>query len=241
MTGQPGRCMSMLVHAESKVGKTWLGDTTPPYRLVLDAEAGGIRFTPSAKVWWDPITEPVPAADGTWATCVVRTRSLTTLTQTFNILNTGAHPFRSVTLDSVMEIQAYAKQEIAGGKALDDHRQWGALATALETVVRNFRDLTEHPTNPLEAVIYVCGTRLRDGLMRPLLDGKITLTLPYLVDAVGYLYTQRDQVGELRRALCLEPGGIAVAGNRFGGHLPGVVWDPDVSAMLNTLYGEEPR
>jgi hypothetical protein len=230
--------MTAVVHAESKVGKTWLGDTTPAPRITLDAEAGGIRFTPSKKIWWDPLTQPVPENDGSWETCVVRCRSLGTLTSVFNVLNTGLHPFKSATVDSVMEVQEYAKAEIAGQKVLDQ-QQWGALATQLETVIRQFRDLTEHPTNPLQAVVYVCGTRLRDGLMRPLLDGKITLKLPYLVDCCGYLYTQRDETGELRRALCVEPGGIAVAGNRFGGRIPGVVWDPNIATMLDTLYGAE--
>ena len=232
------RYITALIHAESKVGKTWLGDSGPVPRLILDAEAGGIRFTPSKKIWWDPLIQAMPVNDGTWETCIVRCRSLATLSSVFNILNAGQHPFRSVTLDSVMEIQEYAKADISASKQMDQ-QQWGTLATTIEDLVRKYRDLTEHPTQPLNAVIYICGTRLRDGLMRPLLDGKIVIKLPYLVDCCGYLYTQRDEAGTLRRALCIEPGGIAVAGNRFGGRLPGLVWDPNINTMLDTLYGAE--
>ncbi len=233
-----GRSITLLVHAETKTGKSWLGDTGPAPHLVLDAEAGGIKWTPSTKTYWDPQAQAMPVNDGSWETCVVTCRSLVTLTNVFNILNTGQHPFRSVTLDSVMEIQEYAKKEIAGTHQLDQ-QMWGALATRLEDIVRQYRDLTEHPTNPLQAVTYICGTRLRDGLFRPLLDGKVVIKLPYLVDCCGYLFTQRDELGNLRRALCVEPGGVATAGNRFGGRLPGIVWDPNISTILDTLYGAE--
>lgn len=233
----PGRYASFLIHAESKVGKTWLGDTTPAPRLILDAEGYGIRFSNSRKVYWNPMTEAVPVYDGTWETCVVRVRDGSTLAQVWNILNSGQHPFVSVTLDSIMELQAQARKEIQGGKAMFDQQAWGRLFDVLDDTIRKFRDLTEHPTKPLEAVVYVCGTKLKDGLFRPLLDGQIILKLPYLVDACGYLYTQRDDQGNLRRALLIEPGGIADAGNRFGGRLPSVVWDPNISTMLDNVYG----
>lgn len=234
-----GRFITLLVHAESKTGKTWLGDTGPVPRLILDAEAGGIRFTPSRKIWWNPMTEQVPEYDGTWDTCVVRAKSLGVITQVYNWLNSGNHPFKSVTLDSVMEIQAAAKAEIRGGNTMFDQQNWGRLFDVLDDTIRKFRDLTEHPTNPVQAVIYIAGTKMKDGMLRPLLDGQIILKLPYLLDACGYLFTQRDEAGNLRRALSIEPGGVAVAGNRFGGRLPGVVWDPDVTQMLNALYGAE--
>jgi hypothetical protein len=232
-----GRYVTLLVHAESKVGKTWLGDTGPAPRLILDCEAGGIRFTESRKVWWNPLTEVIPVVDGSWDTCVVSVKSIQALTTAFSWLNSGEHPFRSVTLDSVMEIQAIAKREIRGTNTQFDQQNWGTLFDTMDEQIRRFRDLTEHPTNPLEAVVYICGTKMKDGMFRPLLDGQIILKLPYLVDACGYLYTAKDESGALRRALLIEPGGIAVAGNRFGGKLPGTVWDPNVTTMLDTLFG----
>ncbi len=237
MAVAPGRFASWLIHAESKVGKTWLGDTTPAPRLIVDTEGYGIRFTSSVKIWWNPLTEPVPAADGTWETCVVRCKDIATINQVFAILNSGNHHFKSVTIDSVMEVQAMAKREIRGGKTMFDQQNWGQLFDIVDDTIRKFRDLCEHPTNPLESVVYVCGTKMKDGMFRPLLDGQIILKLPYLVDACGYLFAQNDEQGNLRRALLVDSGGIAVAGNRFGGRLPATVWDPNISNMLDLIYG----
>ena len=46
--------LSILIHGESGVGKSWLADSVPGPRLVLDAE-GRARYTPSGpKVAWNP-------------------------------------------------------------------------------------------------------------------------------------------------------------------------------------------
>lgn len=231
--------VTLLVHAESKTGKTWLGDTTPAPRLILDAESGGLRFTPSRKVMWDPLRNAPPEPDGSWDTCVVSARSTQVLQSTYQWLNTGEHPFLSVTVDSVMEIQKRIKKEIAGGGPDFDQQDWGKLLFAVEETIRDFRDLTEHPTHPLRAVIYICGTKLRDGMYRPFLQGQVAESLPYLIDGVGFLSVQVDEQGTLRRYLVLEPGHGAAAGNRFGGRLPGIIWDPTVEGILNQLYGKE--
>lgn len=233
--------ITLLVHGESKTGKTWLGDTTPAPRLILDAEAGGIRFTPSQKVMWNPMQDPAPEPDGSWDTCVVKAGSLQVLHQTYQVLASGSHPFKSVTLDSVMEIQTQAKHALTGGPDnVLEMQGWGRLLGQIEDVVRRFRDLTDETmySNPLHAVVYVCGTRLRDGMFRPLLEGQVVVRLPYLVDACGFLVVAHDDAGNTRRALSIEAGGTAVAGNRFGGRLPAVIWDPNVEQMLAQLGGQ---
>ena len=224
---------SLLVHAESKVGKTWLGDTTPAPRLILDSEAGGIRFTPSRKVLWNPLTEPIPEGAGTsWDTCVVRVRGLQEVQVAKQVLESGRHPFRSVTLDSIMEMQGLMKRSINSAGMLD-MQGWGKILSGMEDLIVGFRDLVEYDRpNHLDAVVFISGTRMRDGMFRPLLDGQIVVKLPYKVDACGYLYAQRDESGNLRRALHIGPGGVAVAGNRFGGRLPDVIWDPNIAAMV---------
>ena len=231
--------VSILVHAESKVGKTFLGDTTPAPRLILDSEAGGVRFTPSKKIRWNPMTEPVPEADGTWETCVVRVRGLAEVQQARAVLETGNHPFRSVTLDSIMEMQGLAKRTINASGMLD-MQGWGRLLTGMEELICGYRDLTDFDRpNHLDAVVFICGTRMRDGMFRPLLDGQITVRLPYKVDACGYLYAVKDDQGNLRRALHIGPGGIAVAGNRFGGRIPDVVWDPNIETLVSMAINNQ--
>src|SRR5688500_14859171 len=95
---------SLMLHGAAKVGKTHLADSAPKPHLVLDAENGN-KWTSSKKVYWDPVDQAPPVPDGTWETCVVLVRSCDDLMRAVQWLQSGQHPFRSVTLDSVSEIQ----------------------------------------------------------------------------------------------------------------------------------------
>jgi AAA domain len=96
--------VSFIVYGDSKVGKSWLGDTTPRPRLVLDAE-GGSRFTPSRKITWDPAAQKPPPDDGTWDSCLVPVHSYNAVKMAYDWLYSAQHPFNSVVLDSISEIQ----------------------------------------------------------------------------------------------------------------------------------------
>src|SRR6185312_9929269 len=100
------RAVSWLIHGPSKGGKSTLADSQPRPHLHFDAEGGmGTRFTPSRKKLWDPTKQQPPEPDGTWDTCVVHVRDYQTVRFGYDWLNSGQHPFKSVTLDSVSEIQ----------------------------------------------------------------------------------------------------------------------------------------
>ena len=102
--------ISILVHADTKVGKSTFGNTTPAPRLLLDAEAA-YRFLPGTKVFWDPMTEEPPklgrgrvsakldspVEDIAWDTCVVVVREYAVLLRAYEWLNSGRHQFRSVS------------------------------------------------------------------------------------------------------------------------------------------------
>ena len=232
------RYITLVVHGESKVGKTWLGATTPPPRLILDVEAGGMRFVPGATVKWNPLADPPPDADGTWETCQATITDIRALDMVFQWLNSGQHPFRSVTVDSLMEVQSRMKRELADGGVMSE-REWGILLTHLEDLVVKIRDLSEHPTRPIDAVVFITGTRMKDGRFRPLLQGQIANLLPYKVDAIGFMFTTLDESGNVRRGLMLDDDGTHVAGNRLGGRVPAVVWEPSVTGLLDQIFGPE--
>lgn len=231
---------SLLVHGESKVGKTWLGDTTPAPRLILDAE-GGIKWTTSSKIWWDPMTQAPPEV-GTpghngqpWETCVVTVRDFETVSRTYQWLASGQHPFRSLTLDSISEIQKRCKDAIAGLEQLDQ-RMWGALLANMEKLVRDMRDLTMHPTRPLQAVVLIAMTRQVDGKFRPYVQGQLGVTMPYFLDVIGYLFVETLEDGRQMRRLLVSPNPNYEAGERVGGRLGLVVDEPDVTKMIATVY-----
>lgn len=237
------RTLSLLIHGESKVGKTMLGDTAPAPRLILDAE-GGIKWTPSSKVWWNPATESPPEV-GTaghngrpWETCVVTVREFETVQRVYQWLASGSHPFRSVVIDSISEVQKRAKDNIAGIEQLDQ-RMWGALLANMEKLVRDMRDLTMHPTNPLAAVVLIAMTRQTDEKFRPYVQGQLQVTMPYFLDIIGYLFVQNTEEGQQVRRLLVSPNDNYEAGERVGGRLGLVVDSPNIQTMLDTVYGPE--
>ena len=120
------RSLSILVHGASKVGKSWMGDSTPAPRLILDAE-GGSRFTPSKKVVWDPLTEEPPKASEDWDTCIVYVKDYDTVLKAYDWLNQSNHPFKSVVLDSISEIQQRCVDSIAGVKAMRIQGSYGSF------------------------------------------------------------------------------------------------------------------
>lgn len=237
------RSLSILVHGLSKVGKTWFGDTTPAPRLIFDAE-GGNNFTSSRKVIWDPSLTAPPEADGTWDTCIIQVRDFQTVQNGYQWLAAGAHPFKSVVVDSISEVQQRCVDSIAGVDQMK-MQNWGDLLRQMSDLVRKLRDLTMHPTNPLEAIVIIAMTRkVNDSRYVPYVQGQLATTLPYYIDVTGYFYTQAGETG-LERKMLVAPHPEYEAGDRTGrlgdrdtnGHSTGVVSNPNVETMLEQIYG----
>lgn len=227
--------ISFLIYGHSKAGKSWLGDTTPAPRLVLDAE-GGSRFTPSTKTTWNPGTQKPPEADGTWETCLVPVQGYQAVKQAYDWLYSGQHPFRSVVIDSLTELQQRAIDDIAGTNQMQV-QDWGTLLRVVSDLVRKYRDLITHPVRPLDTVVMIA--MLDDAAMprRPLMQGKMRSFLPYYVDCCGYLGAYYREDGTPFRRLVLANTPEYVAGERVGGRLGQYVDDPDVSEMIARVTG----
>lgn len=233
------RALTLVVHGNSGAGKSWFADTAPAPRLILDAE-GGFRFTPTAKagktVVWDPLKEP-PDMTGKDA-AVVLTRDFATVNHVYQWLNSGQHPFRSVVLDSLTEIQKRCVDSIAGQNQMRT-QDWGELLRRMEAQVRSFRDLTMHPTTPVEVVAYICMTKDKDGGKRPNIQGSLADSLPYFVDVVGYLFVQRDEadIEQFKNRLLVQEHNGVVAKDRTDS-LGFIVDDPRLDTMLETVYAQ---
>lgn len=239
------RAMSVIVHGDSKAGKSTLITTMPGPILLIDAEAAH-RFMPGRKVRWDPITEAPPVNDGSWDIAVVVVDSYMKMVRAYEWLNSGQHPFRSVGIDSITEIQVKLREQVSGSPtgAAMDQRKWGELLAYMEDLMRRFRDLTEHPTHPLEAIVITAMTQFQDGKWRPFLQGQSAKKAPYFYDVIGYVYvelvydpqdpTQPPQ--EVHRMLTrFDP--TIIAGERVGGRLPRIVDNPNVTQMLDAVFG----
>lgn len=226
--------LSMLIHGESGTGKSWLGGSTPAPRLILDAE-GRAHYIPGKKVQWNPLTENPPVPSDEWDTCVVDVRTISTLDRVYSWLASGQHPFKSMTLDSLMEVQKRLIDETAGTEIMKT-QDWGTVLRKLESNVRAFRDLATHPDQPLDVVVIICGTIIDDtGMRRPLLQGQLKLTVPYYVDVVGYMFAGVDENGHPARQLLVQPTPQAVAKDGTG-RLPLLpVANPNIAALYSIM------
>lgn len=242
------RVLSLLIHADSKEGKSTLTSTAPTPHLVLDAE-GGWKFIdtmgyksgiPLRKKLWDPLRETIPRWDGTWDVVRVHVADWQTLKQVDAYLRQSEHDFVSLTTDSITEAQRRCKANIKGTGPMQI-QQWGQLLDDMDALIRGFRDLVLLP-NTLRVVTFIAETAMHDGKWRPQMQGQIRGTLPYWVDICGYMFTELqagDGQTQAKVKKMLIGAGVNpayVAGERVQGRLPDIIDNPNISAMLAAVY-----
>lgn len=210
-----------VLHGESGGGKSFLGDTVPAPRLILDAE-GGSEFTPSwPKVIWDPNAYAPPGVQGcapgqeqVQETTRVIVRDWQTLARIFMWIDSGHHHFTSLVLDSLTEIQKRCRDEIRGTDQMQQ-QHWGELLIQMETMVRTLRDLAMDPRNRLMNVVILALTDDKAGKYRPLIQGALQKSLPGFIHLVGYLYAEQDPgTQSIQRKMLIAPVGNYVAKDR---------------------------
>ena len=242
------RSLTMMVYGESKVGKSTLAVTAPYPRLMLDVE-GGHRFLPINVKYWDPIREEPPVADGTWDTCVVNVRDYDVVIKAFQWLQAGKHQFKSLIIDSISELQVKCMDQIAGKNQMQ-MQQWGELLRHMGALLRDLRDLTLHPTAPLEAVILTAMAKAdKDGRLRPYLQGQLAVQAPYFYDVLGYLDIETvpnpdpTQAAYRVRRMHVERNDRFEAGERVQGRLGSTVEQGDlgIERMLDMIFGAKPE
>lgn len=227
--------ISTVVFGGPKVGKSSLGDTAPKPLLVIDAE-GGSRFTPSRKIKWNP-EHPPPVADGTWETAVVNATSFRSVQLCYDLLVRGDHPFKGVTIDSISEVQQRAIDNMVGANKMD-RDAWGDLLRIMSELIRSFRDLTVHPTHPLDAVTFIAMARQDKDtkIWKPYAQGQLSVTLPYYVDVCAYLAVlPATEMSPKTRRLYIDPIPGFETGERLNGYLGATIDNANITDMVATL------
>lgn len=235
------RGMSFLVHGHSKVGKSSLALTGPAPRLLCDVESAA-HLLPNKLIWWDPKTEPVPVWDGSWDTCVVDVDDFETVLQVYNVIKTGHHPFRTMVIDSVSELQSTIM------KMNMKQQDWGLVLAKLSSLCRDLRDVPRKRSNPLEILVLTAMTKKYDaqpdgsgGIYKPYLQGQIATLIPYWYDVVGYLFIQTykdpttNQPYDVRRLLTAKNPEFE-AGNRVAGLEPYINY-PNLEYISDGFFG----
>lgn len=240
------RSLTAMVYGESKVGKSTFAVTAPYPRLMLDVE-GGHRFLPIIIKYWDPLREEPPVADGTWDTCVVVVQRYDIVLKTYQWLQSGQHQFKSLIIDSISELQVKCIDNIAGNEQMK-MQQWGELLRHMGGLLRDLRDLTMHPTNPLEAVVLTAMARQdQGGKYRPYLQGQLAIQAPYFYDILGALTVEEVQNPDpmqppfKMRRMYVERTNLYEAGERVQGRLGSVVDQENLSVdrMLDIIFGQK--
>lgn len=242
--------LSILIHGDSKVGKSTMTSTAPTPMLVLDAE-GSWKFIrergfgsgrPLRKRVWNPAEAP-PRNDGTWDVCTVSVTSWETMQRVWMWLTQSPHDFESIVLDSITELQRRLKNNISSDGVIKGYDGWGALLARMDTMIRGMRDLTLAP-GPVRCVMFVAETRERNGKFWPTMQGQIADSLPYWVDICGYAFqTQalsQDGTTQVKTVnLWIAPHPQFMAGERVAGLLPDNIVNPSISDMMETIYPKE--
>lgn len=239
------RSLTMLIYGESKVGKSTLAATAPYPRLMLDVE-GGHRFLPIVPIYWDPRASEPPMADGTWDTCIVEVNDYDTVLKAYQWLRSGKHHFRSLIIDSISELQVKLLDKLVGIEQVK-MQEWGDVLRQLGSLLRDLRDLTMHPTNPLEAVILTAMAKPdKNGKYHPYLQGQLAVMAPYFYDILGAVAIDtfpNPEPGQLPlsfRRLYVVSTDKYEAGERVQGRLGTIVEQENlnVGRMLDMVFGE---
>jgi hypothetical protein len=134
---------------------------------------------------------------------------------------------------------------IAGNEQMK-MQQWGELLRHMGGLLRDLRDLTMHPTNPLEAVVLTAMARTgQDGRYRPYLQGQLSIQAPYFYDILGALTVEEVynpdpmQPPFKVRKMYVERTNQYEAGERVQGRLGTAVEQQDLSIerMLDKIFG----
>lgn len=238
------RGLTMLVYGESGAGKSTFASTAPKPTLLLDVESG-YRFLPGRKVMWDPMSQQPPVADGTWDICVVVVHDYNTVLKVHDWLRSGQHHFRSLVIDSISELQDRLLVQLAGDDQMK-MQQWGEVLRKMGGLLRNIRDLTTHPTNPLESIVLTAMAKQdKDGVFHPYLQGQLAVQAPYLYDILGALaietfpHPDPTQPPYAARRMYIQRTPKYEAKERVQGRLGTIIEQDnlDVEKMLDGIFG----
>lgn len=232
------RAVTILMHGLSGAGKTTASVTAPKPLLLLDIEMAS-RFVRGRKIKWNPLTEAPPVHDGSWDICVVIVDEFQKAQTAYEYLKSGNHPFKSVVVDSISELQSKAAEKIKGRQQFQT-QDWGKLLSVMSFFCKDLRDLAGSD-DQIEAIIITATSKDYDGIIKPYLQGQIASQAPYWFDITGYLYVQQvadPATGEIRdtRNLLIGNHPNYEAKSRVPG-LPTVIENPDVSALLDSIFG----
>ena len=232
------RYLNMMIHSPGGHGKTTFCATacddprTSPV-LFLGFE-GGIAIRVAEK---DPSTYTLKEI-----------RSIAEFNQIYEYLKKGDHPYKSVVLDSVTEIQKLGLFEFVYGTAgvekafkgdllnikQAEIQHWGKSMNQMSMLIRFFRDLPIHSF--FTALTQVQKDEQTGRISHTVaLPGKQADEIPGIPDIVGYLGVAPTQQDPTKRVMVLQPDGRLVCKDRTDA-LGAIIEQPTVTKVLDLVW-----
>ena len=210
--------IKILAYGAAGSGKTMLIKTLPD-PIILSAEAGLLTLS----------DEELP---------FMQIASMNDLREAYEWLNTheDAKQFKSVAIDSITEI---AEVCLANEKKInkDPRAAYGEMQTTMAEVIRLFRDLKGKNVY-MTAQLSKTTDEMGRVLYGPSMPGqKAGQALPYAFDIVAAMRVEKDEEGNLQRALMMESDGLWQAKHRMGAKLE--AWEaPDLGEIIKKIGGK---
>lgn len=236
------------------------------YLNVLFHAFGGLgKTTACASACKDPRTSPVLVCDfeggapiryakmpkGTYT--IRRIKSIEDLNTIYEYLRKGDHPYKSVVLDSLTEIQKLGLAEFVYGPSgaassfkgnvinvkSAEIQHWGKSGNQMGMMVRYFRDL------PMHVFFTTLTMTSKDELTGKItyniaLPGKQSDEIPGIPDIVGYIDVQKNPTTKQEeRVIYFQPNGKIIAKDRTDALGVGMAYPKDsniITMMLDLIW-----
>ena len=205
-----------LVYGMAGVGKTYMIKSLPN-PIVISAESGLLALTGT----------DIP---------YIEVKTFIELQEAYQfIVSEHGAQFESIAIDSISEIgEIVLAHEKSVNK--DGRGAYGEMAVKIMEIMRSFRDIQG------KNVMFIAKAEKSQDetgrmLYQPSMPGaKISQQLPYLVDLVMALRTEKDTEGTIQRALMCQTDGTWQAKDRSGKL---AAWEaPDLSAIIAKIGGD---
>jgi len=177
---------------------------------------------------------------------IVEIRSWEDWNETYEMLMSGDHGYKSIGVDSISETHKWAlltildkEKDTRKNPDLLEQRDYGTATVQMRRLLRAFRDLPMHVFFSAHAKEVEIP---REGRVRvPDLSGQMAEEVPGLMSVVGYL-AQYEEEGELHRLLLLHsyPKFRIKVRTPWKVEVPSELEDPTITSLLDLLNFDSP-